>query len=133
MRIRGFTLRFFLGAIAFVAAVAVKGQTVGIGVDFPAATLDIQTTSSISSIRVERLLVSSALFNPTVVITDESDYGVLEVYQQSPANNETLAYFQHDGTGTGIWSAVSRPAGDWGVGVYALGVVFIPYICKTLA
>lgn len=116
MRIRGFTLRFFLGAIAFVAAVAVKGQTVGIGVDFPAATLDIQTTSSISSIRVERLLVSSALFNPTVVITDESDYGVLEVYQQSPANNETLAYFQHDGTGTGIWSPFPgrQVTGAWG-------------------
>jgi len=101
-----------LGVVFMFSYSQLSAQTVGIGTDNPMATLDIHTSTPITSLNIERLLGASALANPMVLIQDESDYSVMEMFQLSITNDDVLAYFQNDGLGIGIWSTNIDGAND---------------------
>jgi len=79
-------------------------QTVGIGVDLPTATLDIRSTTGITSLNVNRTLAVSANMTPAVVILDQSNYATMEVYHAGLFNPEEAVFISNAGLNNALWA-----------------------------
>lgn len=86
----------------FVLTFNLNAQRVGIGTDYPTATLDIRTHFPIASINVERMLDVNVAVG-AVKIVDSCNYVGMEVYEY---NDNALAnmYLVNDGLGFGLFT-----------------------------
>ena len=78
------------------------GQTIGIGTDFPTATLDVVTVADMPATRLTRSLTPAAATTPTLELNDDSDYGVIDLYYTNALSAGPAMYLQHDGIGNGL-------------------------------
>ena len=81
-----------------------SAQTVGIGTDFPIASLDIRTTDPYSSINVQRSLTPSAVAVAAIEVNDDSDWGGIDIYYTNTTSIfGTGEYIQNESVGIGVW------------------------------
>lgn len=99
MRLYKFWLTLILIVVFFVD---INAQRIGIGTDFPTATLDIRTNSPIASIHAQRLLDVGVAIG-AVKVEDSSNYVGVEFYEY---NDNALAnvYLVNEGLGFGLFT-----------------------------
>ena len=94
------------GALMFLALVysTVAGaQTIGIGTDFPIATLDIRTTASMGSLNIDRELDNPSGSTSAFTLTDDSDWSAFQMEQVDVLNAKEVMRIIHNGLGDGVF------------------------------
>ena len=95
--------RIYYGLLATMLSVffinSAGAQTVGIGTDFPTATLDIVSTTAIPGARVTRSLTPANALSAAVEINDDSDWGALDIYYTSTDPGAIAASYVENYTG----------------------------------
>ena len=76
-----------------------QAQTIGIGTDFPTATLDIVTTTDMPGVRLTRSLTPATASAAAMVINDDSDMGALRINYTNTVEAGTVQYISNAGIG----------------------------------
>ena len=79
-----------------------KAQFIGIGTDFPIASLDIRTSNIISSIYIERIAGATTGVG-AVKIEDNGDWVGMELYEYNDAAL-VASYVYNEGLGNALWA-----------------------------
>lgn len=97
-------------------------QTVGIGTDYPSATLDVRTTVPRITLNLDRELAAPSGDLPALRLQDDSDWSAAELSQLNVLNTSSVSHIVHDGLGDGIHIELTNPlSGQDGIQVWTFG------------
>lgn len=107
---------YAVAGVIFLCAfttIELTAQTVGIGTDYPSATLDVHGNAVRTTINVDRQLgagVSAAGLSAVLITDENSDGSALEVLQNDPSNTAAMIWTLNSGLWTGLSVGNVNPA-----------------------